>query len=155
MISAANSVESWPYIILFNILWMPFLNFLYSNTLHVFNQLLIRRLDWLAIYLLFSCYFEPIVVANMPSRDTLVVGKGSFIEILVWENKAVFVPVKHFFFSLFSVFRNILASFTCIITFNYPAEDAIVFSFHFMQDKPLQLPLPLHHIYLALLSLSS
>ena len=107
---------------------MPFLNFLYSNTLHVFNQLLIRRLDWLAIYLLFSCYFEPIVVANMPSRNTLVVGKGSFIEILVWENKAVFVPVKHFFFSLFSVFRNILASFTCIITFNY--HDLRIQKFH-------------------------
>ena len=107
--------------ILFNLLRMPLLKELHSDSLHVFDKQPVRWLDWAAVYHLFTHNFKSIILAYMPSRNALIVGKGSVLQ-LVWEDKAVFISVKHFFG--IRVVRNIFASLLSIIAENYLAENA-------------------------------
>ena len=115
MISAimASAMVSCSDSMLFNLIWMSLFNKLDPNSLHVFNKQLVRRL-------LFSYYFESIVVANMPSWNALVVGKGSILKF-IREYKTVLIPVQHLFISLRAL-RNFFASLASIITENNLAE---------------------------------
>ena len=87
MISAimASAMVSCSDSMLFNLIWMSLFNKLDPNSLHVFNKQLVRRL-------LFSYYFKSIVVANMPSWNALVVGKGSILKF-IREYKTLLIPV--------------------------------------------------------------